>query len=433
MKSVRLNKRAASFSALVVTLPLLAMLCRGYAPKPYDAINLPFWEREAPTPVVVPIPLPAEPAPTEIRTDSSQVQQLLNADEDKLLAPIENATGIPGAPKPDGAVGDWLTAASRITATTQDLDAKRDRIAIRLLSAQQPNGYFGAHAGKAPISAQEYIAQAKALSGLTAYFRKTRSPVVVLSMLRSGDYLATLSTQDPQVVPPAVTNTFIQPLADLYLQTGAAKYLHCAQSYANSGTQGIAADCALYRATSDKVWLAKAEKQWRVEVKSRQMVSADDSCALFRVTMSPKFLSFRQDNTVTLDPDVQFGIMKSGLLVAPAQSAGSEFHGYKVAVDTQPTQTKITLVALPKSKSKISLRVLALCGSAPGTPVSIYITDKKAKPLGNTIVKAATYRAIFRNWHSGDTVTIEPIPAVAATSGRQNVSSTQKRIPNKTI
>ena len=409
MKIVRLNRHTASFAALVVTLPLLAILCRGYAPKPYDAINLPFWERESPTPVLISIPLPAQPVSTELAEDSPLIKQLLNTDEDRLLAPVEQTIGVPHSPKPDGAVGDWLTDASQVTIAGSDLDAKQDRIAIRLLSAQQPNGYFGSHADKTPISAAEYLAQAKALGGLTAYFRKTRSPVVVLAMLRSGDYLTSLSTQGTQAIPSGVSTQFVSPLADLYLQTGAAKYLHCAQMYAQTGGTDIPGYCALYRATGNRKWLNIAEAKWRSEVKSKQGISADDSSALYRVTMAPKFLSFSATHSVSIDPDLQFGLMKSGILVAPITTANVVSHGFNVAVTTLPQQTRVVMASVPKSKHALNLRLLALCNQAPGKPLQIDVTDKKGKPLGNTIIKSAAYLTITRSWHPGDSVTIAPL------------------------
>lgn len=404
----RWNQRTARSAALITTLPLLAILCRGYAPKSYDTVNVPFWEREAPLPVQVTALIPARPLPAVLGPDSPRVRDLMGADEDRLLASVEEPGGLRNSPQPDGAVGDWLTAAARMSISGQELDAKQDRVALRLMSAQSPNGFFGTHAGKSPISAPEYTEQTQDLSGLIAYFAKTRSPIVVLPMLRSGDYLMSLRLSGPGAIPLAVRSEIAEPLTNLYLQTGDRKYLTCAKSLAATDYANVEALCDLYRATGNVHWLAKASQLWHQEDAISSPVPPAECAALYRVTMNPNFLkgTFSAGRASELPPDIEFAATRAGVSVIPFASATENVGPLQLSVSAGGAETRIAICGVTAGSRQITLRVLSLRTTTANRLIQVSVVNGSGKPLQKPACSSGPTITLRRFWHSGDIITL---------------------------
>jgi hypothetical protein len=249
--------------ALGTTLPMLALFCRGHSPSRYDAANLPAWEREAPSPAralavfrAVPVAVDLKPAVVPIYAE------LADADENRMFRNLEVQHNLPLDRLSAGEPGAWLEAVAVLSPSGGDLRSKMDRVANRLMSCQDSDGYLGAAQPVHRYTARDIAAHANNLRGLLAYYRLTRRTASVYAAMRAGDFLLQNYDPSPGREEAGAEDSLVFALANLYQATGEIQYLRFAQrEEARRGCDGLGL-CALYEATGVREYLKAAVRTW---------------------------------------------------------------------------------------------------------------------------------------------------------------------------
>lgn len=279
---------------VAVTLPPLIVLCRGRSPSRFSAVNLPSWERKAPHEahaqgVLLAVPLP----PGAVQWDPALVQGLARADENRLLAGMEAPGRHPTLAAGDG--GAWLENACALGRRDPALAAKQDRVALRLMTAEDADGYLAAGQGRGRWTASQVQAASRNLRGLIACFALTHHVAVVYAAMQAADLV--VSTPALGAAPPAPhaamraavpTASLVLPIARLYLLTRQERYKQWAVHQARAGRADVAGLCAVYLVTGRAGFLRQAQQAWKQSA-DRGKTDPDAAACLLAVTNAPGF------------------------------------------------------------------------------------------------------------------------------------------------
>ncbi|RYY00990.1 MAG: hypothetical protein EOO53_20280 [Gammaproteobacteria bacterium] len=203
------------------------------------------------------------------RYNGNLTNRLLKVDEKGLTAGYVNR---PGVHRWIGEhIGKYLEAASNTWAVTgnKQLKEQMDRMAATLMNAQLPDGYLGTYLPEAYWSSWDVWSHKYNLYGLLAYHKVTGNTQALEVSKKIGDLLClTFGEKKGQRdiiksgthVGMAATSV-LDPMIDLYMWTGDAKYLdfcqHIIRSYQNENGPSIV-ETLLKEKRVDKVANAKA-------------------------------------------------------------------------------------------------------------------------------------------------------------------------------
>lgn len=367
--------------------PLFALLCRGHSPSRFETANLPVWERR--TPPALPSRFfrlsPAPPGAVRI-PGNPWLASLLRADEDRLLAGLERL-GAADA----GAAGDWLEAACAWGREPAALAAKQDRVADRLLAAQAEDGTFGpGGAAPRPWSPAEAAAQRSCLRGLLAYYAAAGRPAAIQAALAAGGRMAAAAKGRPD---PA----WVYPLARLSEETDDPRFLLAARRQAaltggsdNGDGLGL---CALYEATGQPEYLARARRAWEHGPRSPALTAE-----MLLLTGRPGYAAALD----RLPPDgpetarAAWTRAPLGLAVNTGRDSAAVFHGLRLEQRTARGVRAITVGTAAPTSAR--LRVFL----PPGQPARIWINGvAQATPA-----PPGGYALLARRWRNGDRIEI---------------------------
>jgi hypothetical protein len=187
---------------------------------------------------------------------------LQNADENTMFSTVELVKRIPDDRLAAGKPGVWLEQAAVLNSWCPDLRAKMDRVAVRLMNAEDNSGYLGALAPARMYTAHDIAAHANNLRGLLAYYAITKQPAALYAAIRAGNFLIDNYDPWPGHEEPGAENSLVYTLARLYQASGESKYLQFAErEEATRGCDGLGL-CALYEATGNSRYLSEAAKTW---------------------------------------------------------------------------------------------------------------------------------------------------------------------------
>lgn len=375
--SALISARAFALGVLVL-LPLipLALLCQGRSPSRFDTLNLPAWERQAPTPAPRRFQYALPPAaPGAI-----------------AFAPNPWTAALRKSPDPKSVEdeGAWLEAACVWGRTDPALAAKQDRIATRLLASQNDAGWLGGGDNSRPLTPTQWNAQGPGLRGLLAWYALTRNPAAIYASLSLGSRALTRLDAYPD---PA----WAAPLARLSAETGDTRFLHAARRLV-SAHDGLAW-CALYEATGDTDALSAAESAWAAAPPGQ--MSPALAAELLLLTGQPGYA-----RVLVAAPPFGPALARMAWTRAPQG----------VAVQTPlPCAASFRAVHLAQTAGLAGRRTITVSVSQPtafklrvflpsGPPVRVLINGKPqavAAPPGG-------YAVLLRRWRNGDTVTVTP-------------------------
>ncbi len=374
---------------ILLPAPFFALLCRGHSPSRFETANLPVWERR---------PLPASPSlffrltpapPGAVQISNNPwLASLLRADENRLLAGTEH----PGAGDARAA-GDWLEAACAWGREPAALAAKQDRVANRLLAAQAEDGTFGPAAGRAalqPWAPSEAAAQRSCLRGLLAYYAASHQPAALQAALMSGSRMVGAAWDQPD---PA----WIYPLARLSQEAGDPRFLAAARRQAARTGNGKEGDglgfCALYEATGQPAYLARARQVWE-----RGPLSPALTAEMLLLTGRPGYAA-ALDRLKPTGPEmarVAWTRAPLGLAVNTDRDSTAVFQGLRLEQRTAQGMRAITMgTAAPRA---VRLRVFL----PPGQPARIRVNgvpQAMPEPPGG-------YAVLARRWRNGDKIEV---------------------------
>lgn len=270
--------QAALLALLVaVTLPPLVVLCRGRSPSRFSPVNLPVWERKAPQPAhakgllrIVPLP------PNAVQWDKLLVQAALQSDENRLLSQMESPPPHPTVAA--GNAGAWLESACALGRKDRALAAKQDRVALRLMTAEDADGYLAAGQKRGRWTASQVVAESRNLRGLLACYAAAHHVAIVYAAMQAGDLVVSApelaaAASRPRVLPLgnasankaflAPTAPLVLPLVRLFVMTGQVRYMQWALQQARAGRADAPGLCALFLATGQAAFLHQAQEVWK--------------------------------------------------------------------------------------------------------------------------------------------------------------------------
>ncbi len=287
---------------VAVTLPPLVVLCRGRSPSRFSTINLPVWERKAPHAAHAKGALRAVPLPPNaVQFDKPFLRAMLQSSENRLMAPIESPSKHPTAAA--GSAGVWLEAACALGRRDRALAAKQDRVALRLMTAEDADGYLAAGQGRSRWAASQILAESRNLRGLLACYAATHHVALIYAAMQAGDLVVSapeLAAPVPQplLAPTGLasarkasqvpTASLVLPVARLYLMTGQQRYRQWAVHQARAGRADASGLCALYAAMGQAVFLRQAQKAWKQSA-AQGRTDPDAAACLLTATGAPGY------------------------------------------------------------------------------------------------------------------------------------------------
>ncbi len=185
---------------LLATVPGLALLCRGHTPSRFTPANLPCWERTLPHPVPWRVALRGRPLPPGAVQFSRPflASQMSAVDSDPMFYALEHPSSRRPSPSGAGRPGVWLQSACALGRGDASLRQAQDQIAMRLMNAQDADGYLAAGTRSGRWSPAQAAAFRDNLQGLLAYYALTRSPAAVYAAMEAGDLVVTESASNPK-------------------------------------------------------------------------------------------------------------------------------------------------------------------------------------------------------------------------------------------
>lgn len=375
--SALLSPRAFALGILLL-LPLvpLALLCQGRSPSRFDSVNLPAWERHAPTPAPRRFQYALPPASPGAITFA----------HNPWIAALRKSPD----PKSVGDEGAWLEAACAWGRTDPALAAKQDRIATRLLAVQNDAGWLGGGDKGKPVTQTQWNAQGPGLRGLLAWYALTKNTAAIYAGLSLGSRALTRLDTHPDP-------TWAAPLTRLYAETGDTRFLHAARRLV-SAQDGLAW-CALYEATGDTAALATAERAWTAA--SPGQMSPPLAAELLLLTGRPGYaraLAAAPPSGPAL-ARMAWTRAPQGMSVQTPLPCAASFRAVHLIQAVDRTGARTVTVSVPQPTA-FKLRVFL----PSGPPMRVLINGKPqavAAPPGGYVV-------LLRRWQDGDTVTIAP-------------------------
>ncbi len=429
--------QAALLALLVaVTLPPLVVLCRGRSPSRFSPVNLPVWERKAPQParakgLLRAVPLP----PNAVQWDKPLVQAALQSDENRLLSQMESPPLHPTVAA--GNAGAWLEAACALGRKDRALAAKQDRVALRLMTAEDADGYLAAGQKRGRWTAAQVVAESRNLRGLLACYAAAHHVAVIYAAMQAGDLvvsapelaatashtrslplgnaLAHKAFLTPKLLVP--TAPLMLPMVRLYLMTGQARYEQWAWQQARAGRADAPGLCALFLATGQAVFLHQAQEVWKQSA-AQGTPDPDAASCLLAATGGWGYVRMVRSRPAPWACPLSAGSLAfaqtpHGLAINAWTNARFEWHGGQWAQHTAKIAgglMQMTLTVSAKQSVKATLS-FATAGAAVTADVN-YV------PL--TAGQGPGVVTIARVWHGGDrlTLTALPVPARLPTSPR---------------
>ncbi len=365
---------------VLILLPLipLALLCQGRSPSRFDTLNLPAWERHAPTPAPRRFQYALPPAaPGAIAFPHNPWIAALRQSPD---------------PKSVADEGAWLEAACVWGRTDPALAAKQDRIATRLLAAQTDADWLGGGDRGRPLTPTQWNAQGPGLRGLLAWYALTKNTAAIYAAL-------SLSSRALPRLDAHPDPTWAAPLARLYAETGDTRFLHAARRLASPG-DGLAW-CALYEATGDTEALSAAERAWTATLPGQ--MSPPLAAELLLLTGRPgcaRALAAAPPSGPAL-ARMAWTRAPQGVAVQTPAPCSATFRTVHLMQAADKMGTRTIAVRVPQPTA-FKLRVFL----PPGPPVRVLLNGKAqsiAAPPGG-------YAVLLRRWRDGDAVTIVATP-----------------------
>ena len=280
----RLRHALALGVLLFATTPLLALLCKGHVPSRFAPANLPPWERQPPRPAPCRAPVRAAlAAPGEVQLPNTVLDRLfLQVDERRLFHAIEHPKQAVN-PLDAGQPGVWLEAACALGRVNPRLRAAQDRVALRLMSNQDEDGYLGVSPTKRAWNAAEATAQGRNIRGLLAYYDITHTPAAVYSAVMAGNLLLSKCASKPDPSQPDLAF----PLVRLYQDTKDTTFLTGAIRQARQCAVDGQGLCALYASTGQSSYLRAAQTRWKASDRTPALAAA-----LLQWTAAPGYAAF---------------------------------------------------------------------------------------------------------------------------------------------
>lgn len=390
----RIRRHALTALTLGTTLPVLALLCLGRSPSSYDTDNLPRWERHAPGPAPVLGNLKNNPLPASYIDVSTLpvFADLLSADENEMFRNLKVVDRLPQDRLSAGNPGVWLESAAVLGRANPEMSAKLDRVAARLMDAQNSNGYLGPVAHVHAYTAADIAAHCNNMRGLLAYYSVTRRPAAIYAAMRAGDFLLSNYDPWPGFEQPGAEDSFVFAMTRLYQATGDVDYLRFAErEEATRGCDGLGL-CALYEATGNRRYLREALRTWKVqndsplvlspcELSARNGPSPEFGAELFAITNDEGCLQMLRDCRATSVWPVYVAYTSgaTGLSVNVLYPAAIRFGSlqveFGVTARVRPRAVSLPASAGPASQGAVveECSSLSLAASAAG-PRPLHIT-----------------------------------------------------------
>ncbi len=410
---------------VAVTLPPLVVLCRGRSPSRFSTANLPVWERKAPSPARAEgklrgLPLP----PGSVQFERSFVQALRQTDENRLLAGIESPPQHPTVAA--GSAGAWLESACALGRKDSVLAAKQDRVALRLMTAEDADGYLAAGQGQGRWAASQVLAESRNLRGLLACYAVTHHVAVIYAAMQAGDLIVSApelavsvphspflpSTRAARKALRAQAASLTLPITRLYLMTGQERYRQWTLGQAKAGRADGPGLCALFLATGQPKFLHQAQEVWKKSA-ARGKADPDAASCLLAATGSPGYAQVLRSRPAPWPCPLAPGSLAytqtpKGLTVNIWVNTRTVWHGLhwtERAVKTinGPAQTTLTLSA---KKPVTATLLFAIAGE---TVTALVNSARVPVHPGQAML------AVTRAWHDGDRVSLtaqQPAPVL---------------------
>lgn len=320
----RLRHAAALAVILLITVPLLVLLCKGHTPSRFASVNLPSWERQTPRPAPCRAPIRAPlSAPGQVQLPDAILNRLfLRVDERRLFHAVEHPKQTSN-PLDAGQPGIWLEAACALGRENPHLRVEQDRVALRLLGAQDEDGFLGASPTKRAWNAADATTQGQNICGLLSYYDITHTPAAVYTTVMAGNLLLSKCADRLRPSQPDLA----LPLVRLYQETGDTAFLTGALRLARQGAIDGPGLCALYAATGQPEYLRSAQARWKAGEQTPTLAAA-----LFQWTGAPGYAVFL--SRAAASPDLEN---------LPALAACAYVHTAKGITVNLPLDSQATL------------------------------------------------------------------------------------------
>ncbi len=410
---------------VVLTLPPLVVLCRGRSPSRFSSVNLPVWERKSPhfaraRAALRALPLP----PNKVQFDKSIVRPLQKADENRLLAGIESPGKQPSSTA--GNAGAWLESACALGRQDRALSAKQDRVVLRLMTAEDADGYLAAGQKRGRWAASQVQAESRNLRGLLACYAVTHRVAVIYAAMQAGDLvvsapeLGAIIPRPPfsppgqtkvRPFPPVQTAGLVLPMTRLYLMTGQERYRQWALHQAKTGRADAAGLCELYLATGQVLFLRQAQELWKQSA-TQGVPDPDAASCLLAMTGTPGYAHALRTCPAPWPCPLSAGSLAftqtpQGLSVNTWANARFVWRGCQWAQRTAKnagglTQTTVTAAAKQPCKAMLSFPTAGASITADVNHTSLLVR------------KGQAMLSVARVWRGGDRVLLTALPGPAS-------------------
>ncbi|MDQ2798688.1 MAG: glycoside hydrolase family 127 protein [Armatimonadota bacterium] len=397
----RLRHAFALSVTLLLTVPLLALLCKGHTPSRFASINLPPWERQTPRPALCRAPRRASPAaPGQVQLPDAVLNRLfLRVDQRRLFHAVEHPKQTSN-PLDAGQPGIWLEAACALGRQNPKLGSEQDLVALRLMGAQDEDGFLGDSPSKRAWNAADATTQGQNICGLLAYYDITHTPAVVYAAVLAGNLL--LSKCADRLGTPQTDLAL--PLVRLYQETADTAFLTGALRLSQQGAIDGPGLCALYAATGHPEFLHSAQARWKAGEQTPTLAAT-----LYHWTAAPGYAAFLTRAAASPDLENLPALVSCTYLHTPAGIT------VNLPLDSQATLGTVHLIqqhdpATGSDRFTVQMphpTALALRLARPSgakTALHLFINGV-AQPHP---ALSGSYLTLARHWKPGDVVVVKP-------------------------